>query len=258
MKTARFVLLISLMFGFSHAYAAKTCEGHGPQTPRDITSKSGTNPVVFNLAPNYKDLNLCNIHFHKNAEHKGPEFSVKAGDGEFGGYKCNESSKLSENELKPVSKAICENINPGDTIEIHWVHTSCSITPGEGLGSCLSDGCANPQLRVETQVYLLVNDKSATNLLSLDVNKSKTNGRWQAKQIPTGSNAVEFLGSTTGPKYTEAKCSPLQVTWNVSPSCNKMDINSVHEWCKNNKFKEKKAHGVRQLVTNKKLLSEIK
>jgi len=203
-------------------------------------------------------LNLCNIHFHKNAEHKGPEFSLSGGKGDYGGYKCNDTPKLSQQELKPVSNKVCENIAPGDTIEIHWVHSSCTVSPGKGLGSCLSESCANPQLRVETQVYLLVNDTGATKLASLDVNSTKKNGYWQAKDIPTGSDAVQFLGSTTGPSYTEAKCSPLQVTWSVSPSCQKMDINSVHEWCKSNKFAEKKAHGVRQLVTNKKLLSEIK
>ena len=49
----------------------------------------------------------------------------------------------------------------GDTIEVHWVHTTCDVDPGKGLGSCLSDACANPQLRVEAQVFLVVNDENA-------------------------------------------------------------------------------------------------
>ena len=56
------------------------CEGYGPQTPRDISKKSGINRRVFTLAPPYKKMNLCNIHTHTNAEHKGPGFSIFAGD----------------------------------------------------------------------------------------------------------------------------------------------------------------------------------
>ncbi|MDC1175181.1 delta-class carbonic anhydrase [Bacteriovoracaceae bacterium] len=250
-----FVYVVAILFS-SEAFS-NVCSGYGPQTPRDITQKSGLNSVKFRFAPSYKEMNLCNIHFHKNAEHKGPEFSVYAGKGKFGGYKCNDSDKLSKKELAPVGKVSCKNIKPGDTIEIHWVHTTCDIKPGKGLGACLSPACANPQLRVETQVYTLVNDKDAKNLGLMGADR-KVNGYYQAKSIPTGLDAVEFLGSTTGPSYTEEKCSPLQVTWNVSPSCQKMDINSVHKWCENNVFQENKAHGVRELVKNKKLLSEIK
>lgn len=65
-------------------------------------------------------------------------------------------------------------------------------------------------------------------------------------------------GLTTGPKYTESTCSPLQVTWSVRPKCAKLDINSLGAWCENNEFKEDHAHGVRKLVTNTKLLSKIK
>ena len=240
---------------FSHA---KVCEGFGPQTPRDITSKAGTNKVMFNVDTNYKEMNLCNIHFHKNAEHKGPEFSVSAGDGKYGGFKCNQTDKLTKAQLAAPKTKGCDNLAPGDTIEIHWVHSSCDITPGKGLGSCLSDACANPQLRVETQVFVLVNDKKAADMMDYDLARKKNNGYHQAKTVPVGKNAVEFMGSTTGPSYTEAKCSPLQVAWNVSPSCQQMDINSVHKWCQKNKFAEKAPHGVRQLVTNKKLLGEIK
>ena len=49
----------------------------------------------------------------------------------------------------------------GDTIEVHWVHSSCDVAPGSGLGSCMNDSCKNPQLRVESQVFLVVNDPEA-------------------------------------------------------------------------------------------------
>ena len=79
--------------------AQELCKGFGPQTPRDISSVAGTNQRVFTLAPAATQMNLCNIHTHTNAEHKGPGFSVFAGAGENGGYKCHETDSLTKAEL---------------------------------------------------------------------------------------------------------------------------------------------------------------
>lgn len=242
------------------------CVGFGPQTPRDIDSLQGENKRVFTKAPSAKEMNLCNIHFHKNAEHKSKAFSIYAGDGDGhgyeSGYQCNVSKRLNKAELAPTAQPVCKGehgeLKPGDTIEVHWVHSSCDVKPGKGLGSCLSDTCANPNLRVETQVFTLVNDPKALDFNTLDYDGNMVNGYHQAKAIPdyTGK-PVEFLGSTTGPKYTEQTCSPLQVTWSVRPKCARVDINSVAKWCESNEFGEDHAHGVRKLVTNPKLLSTI-
>jgi carbonic anhydrase len=251
------LIAVILTVGFSFSAAAKVCQGFGPQTPRDLSVKTGSNPVNGAFAPQAANLNLCNLHFHKNAEHKAAGFSLSAGAGEHGGWKCNGTPDLTEAQLKPIKDAHCDNLKPGDSIEVHWVHSSCNVAPGKGLGACLSEACANPQLRVETKVFLLVNDKKATQFQAYaDVKKVK--GYHQAKALPNRDDAVQFLGSTTGPQYDETKCSPLGVTWNVSQSCEVMDINSVHKWCKSNKFEEKHAHGVRQIVTSPELLSEIK
>ena len=132
------------------------------------------------------------------------------------------------------------------------------MKPGKSLGSCLSDGCANPNLRVEAQVFTVVNDSSALNFMDYVYDGNMVNGYHQAKALPTDTGKpVEFAGSTTGPKYTEQKCSPLLVSWSVRPKCAKVDINSLSEWCENNVFEENHAHGVRKLVTNTKLLDEI-
>lgn len=250
----------------SHAKTGEAaCEGFGPQTPRDIDNLKGENKRIFSIAPPASEMNLCNIHFHENAEHKAADFSIYAGDGHNGydsGYQCNISKQLTAAELAPTKEQICGgkhgDLQPGDTIEVHWVHTSCDIAPGKGLGSCLSDGCANPNLRVETQVFTLVNDPTAINFNDLTYDGNVVNGYHQAKALPDNTGApVEFLGSTTGPKYSEQVCSPLQVTWSVRPQCAKVDINSLGEWCKGNAFEEDHAHGVRKLVTNPKLLSNI-
>ncbi len=252
-------LIAGVGFG-NEAGGGEICQGYGPQTPRDIASKAGTNSRIFTLAAAASAMNLCNIHFHTNAEHKGPGFSVFAGGGKHGGYQCNETASLSEAELAGPAHGhgACHNLKPGDTVEVHWVHTSCDVTPGEGLGSCLSEQCANPQLRVETQVFLAVNDPNALNFMDFAYDGNVANGLHQAKALPTGTGEpVVFLGSTTGPTYTETKCSPLQVSWSVRPACAKIDINSLNKWCEGNVFNEHHAHGVRQLMTAPELLSQI-
>lgn len=247
--------------------SGEVCSGFGPQTPRDIDSMAGDNPRMFALAPPSTAMNLCNIHFHKNAEHKAAAFAIYAGDGDGhgfeSGYQCGISKELSAAELAPTAEAVCKGehgeLKPGDTIEVHWVHSSCDVKPGKGLGSCLSETCANPDLRVETQVFTLVNDASAMNFNDMDYDGHMANGLHQPKALPTRTGKpVQFLGSTTGPKYNEQQCSPLQVTWSVRPQCAKLDINSVAQWCKDNAFGEDHAHGVRKLVIDKKLLSTIK
>lgn len=239
--------------------AGAACTGFGPQTPRDIYNKAGNNARIFSEAPDYDEMNLCNIHFHQNAEHKSKYFSIFAGEGDKAGYQCNISKSLSDAELTATDGDICNGLKPGDTVEVHWVHSSCDVTPGKGLGSCLSEGCANPDLRVETQVFTLVNDSEALNFDDFAYGGNVEDGYHQAKALPRKTGRpVEFLGSTTGPSYTEQTCSPLQVSWSVRPKCAKLDINTLGKWCKSNVFKEDHAHGVRKLVVNPDLLSEIK
>lgn len=238
--------------------AEELCLDAGPQTPRDISSKHGLNQVSFELAPAATDLNLCNIHTHTNAEHKGPGFSIFVDDSEHGGYACNGSADLSDAEREPLEGAF-EGAVPGDTIEVHWVHSSCDITPGEGLGSCLNEACSDPLLRVEAQTFLVVNDSEALDFADFGYGGTSSNGLHQAASLPSGTgDPVEFLGSTTGPSYTQSECSPMQVTWNVRPQCAKLDIASLHRWAESdNVFNETKSHGVRQLVVAPELLSPI-
>ena len=235
------------------------CLSAGPQTPRDITLVSGSNPVMFPMAPSYENMNLCNIHTHTNAEHKGPGFSIFVGATDDGGYACNMTADLTAAELAPAPGAY-KGVKPGDTIEVHWVHTTCDAEPGEGLGACVPEGCTDPVLRVEAQVFLVVNDADALDFTEMAYGAGyRVDGRPQAKMIPSDTGTpIEFLGSTTGPSYTQSTCSPAQVTWNVRPNCAKVDINSLHRWAEGNVFNETQSHGVRQLVTAEPLLSPIR
>lgn len=237
-------------------------KGFGPQSPRDIDAVAGSNPRSFNDAPAAKEMNLCNIHFHKNAEHKGGEFTKYAGNGDGHGFQSGYkySGKLNASELKSAEHDICPSkhggLSAGDTIEVHYVHSTAQINPGPTLGSCLNDAIKNPQLRVETQVYVLVNDTSALDFGSL-TKHSKKNDLHQAINIPSNTGTpIQYAGSTTGPGYNE-KGSPFQVTWSVRPSVAKVNIASVGKWCKGNVFNEDHAHGVRNLVTNPDLISKI-
>ncbi len=237
-------------------------KGFGPQAPRDIDLDNGINKRIFNEAPASSNMNLCNIHFHKNAEHKGGEFTEYAGNGDGKGYQSGYkySGRLTAVELAPVNKEICtgkhSTLYPGDTIEVHYVYSTAQVKPGPTLGSCLNESIKNPQLRVETQVFVLVNDKKALDfgkLTKLDIN----NSFYQAPNIPNNTGApVRYAGSTTGPGYNEIGSS-FQVTWSVRPKVAKVDIETVGNWCKGNVFEEDHGHGVRNLVKNPKLLSKI-
>lgn len=232
-------------------------KGFGPQSPRNIDHLDGTNPIKFALTPTSSNMNLCNIHFHKGAEHKGGEFTKHAGDGK--GYLY--SGALSAKESKPTKAKVCtykgKSLNAGDTIELHYVFSSAQVSPGPTLGACLSDSIGNPQLRVEAQVYVLVNDNNAADFTKLTA-FDKVNGYYQPLNMPrTTGKGVEYTGSTTGPSYNE-KGSPFQVSWSVKPKIQKVSIASVDKWCDDNVFNEDHAHGVRDLVEVPALLSENK
>ncbi|PYF83477.1 hypothetical protein DFP75_102573 [Marinomonas alcarazii] len=234
----------------------------GPQSPRDIDRIFGRNLHTFAPAPASNKMNLCNIHFHKNAEHKGGEFTQYAGNGDGKGFQTGYvySGNLSQRELEPVKAgAICKGkhseLFPGDTIEVHYVYSSAEVQPGPTLAACVVKGEAMPQLRVEAQVYVVVNDDKALNFNTL-ASHDVRDGLYQATGIPTDTgDPVTYAGSTTGPDYNE-KASPFEVTWNVRPRVTKVDIHSVGVWCDSeNIYKEDHAHGVRNLITNPDLLS---
>ncbi|MDQ6975692.1 MAG: delta-class carbonic anhydrase [Mariprofundaceae bacterium] len=241
-------------------------KGFGPQSPRDIDARAGNNQRAFNAAPPSTVMSLCNIHFHKNAEHKAKDFSVYAGNGDGDGYLSGYkySGKLNKAELKPIKTAVCNAhhgkgaLLSGDTIEVHYVYSTAQITPGPTLGSCLSKAINNPQLRVETQVYVLVNDKKALDFKDVTRFEKTKGGLYQALGIPSDTGApVQYAGSTTGPGYNK-KGSPFQVTWSIRPYVAKVNIATVGTWCKKNVFNEDHGHGVRNLVQNLDLLSAIK
>jgi hypothetical protein len=246
------------------ALAASTNgQGFGPQSPRDLGQFDGSNQRFFGVAPSFQRMNLCNIHFHESAEHKGGEFIRYAGDGDRRGYGTGfkYSGTLTEAELAPIAISVGKtehgDLVPGDTIEIHFVFSSAHVRPGATLGSCLNKGINNPNLRVESVVAVLVNDPSAVSFAKL-TEISNVNGLYQASNIPSNlGDPITYAGSTTGPGFNE-KGSPFHVTWSVRPKVLKVDILSLDNWLRDNIFGENHAHGVRNLIINPELLSPIR
>lgn len=237
-------------------------QGFGPQSPRDIEQGYGVNERVWGFAPNRSKMNLCNIHFHKNAEHKGGEFTTYAGHGDGKGSDTGfvYNGQLTKAQLKPVKSKMCaakdQPLQSGDTLEVHYVFSAAQVEPGATLGACLDDNTINPGLRVEGQVIVLANDENALDFVEL-ATVERIGPYFQAPNIPSNTGKpIEYLGSTTGPAYNE-NGSPIQVSWSVRPEVAIVDINSVGKWCEDNEFKEDYSHGVRNLVTNPLLLSPM-
>lgn len=242
--------------------AAAAGAGFGPQSPRDIAQVAGSNPVDFGEAPDVSRMNLCNIHFHHGAEHRGGEFTKYAGNGDGHGYGSGYlySGTLTKAELAPVDYKIgnekYSTLRPGDTIEIHYVHTTARIDPGPTLNSCLDEAIGNPQLSVIGFVYVLINDDSAANLQQLN-EVAVVDGLHQAVNMPRNlGEPTLYHGSSTGPAYNEVG-SPFQVSWSVYPRVLKVSISSVAAWLSDNEFDEDHGHGVRNLITDPDLLSPI-
>ena len=246
--------------------AASLKGDEGAQSPRDIDAITGNNSKESVTADPFTLMNLCDIHFHKSAEHKGGEFTEYAGNGNgegYGsGYKYSKSDTLTQAELASYEFKEQYEHNPlhsGDTIEAHYVYSSSpDATLGNGLGTCLNADGTAPSLRVESEVYVLVNDESAPDFNELNTITTEVNGFHQAANIPDaeGATSVNYEGSTTGPGYNE-EVSPYQVSWSVRTHVTKLDIATVEEWLEHNDFNETHAHAVRNLVINPDLLSEI-
>ena len=241
---------------------ATTGRGFGPQSPRDIDKLEGNNQRAFGSAPSPARMNLCNIHLHHSAEHKGRNFSTYVGNGNGNGvgtgYQYN--GLLTDSELAPLNSKIGEGkhdvLAPGDTVEIHFVYSSAQVRPGPTLGSCVSSSIKNPQLRVEAVIAVLVNDSSATDFERL-ATVEKAGLLYQATNLPSDlGSPIVYSGSTTGPKYN-TKASQYQVTWSVRPNVIKINASSLVNWFADNIFDEKAGQTVRNLVVNPDLLSPI-
>ena len=235
----------------------KTATGEvtaGPQAPRDIDSAWGTNTTKFKTAFKTSKMNLCDIHYHWNAEHKSAAYSTFVDThSDHSGWAVVEPASTdpeerAEHDIAHLLDGDAHEIGVmvGDTIEVHFVHTSCNVKykeldPDNGLGNCSTSVCANPQLRVVAQVFKVVEHDA--DVTDLDHPMKHDDGR------------VVYTGSTTGSKYNNDHCSPLQVTWDVKKTPATINAHGLAHWSHEHK---QHAHAVRELVTHDDLLSPLK
>ncbi|MGA0841277.1 MAG: delta-class carbonic anhydrase [Pseudomonadales bacterium] len=236
--------------------------GFGPQGPRDIDNREGRNRQIFSFSPPRETMNLCNIHLHEGAEHKGGEFTTFIGPGDGAGNNSGfrYDGTLTPEELRPLGRAVGQtaegSLEAGDTVEIHFVFSSSAVAPGRDLAACSNPMIMNPQLRGEALIAVLVNDSAAAQMTQIAEIKT-IDGYYQTPNLPDNlGDPVTYAGSTTGPTYN-SNPSSLEMTWNVRPQVLKLDITSVEAWLKDNPFEETHAHGVRDLIVNPDLLAPI-
>ena len=83
-------------------------------------------------------MRLCNVHFHQFAEHKGKGYAGAAGTGDNKGFACDGGPAKPKaaghgTACKPKNGHGAA-LSVGDTIEVHWVFTSCDVKPGPRSG----------------------------------------------------------------------------------------------------------------------------
>lgn len=165
--------------------------------------------------PGGETPNLCNIHFHRPYEHAG--FVMPAA-------------------VEPTEDKVCHDVKNGDKIEVHWVYTNCPLPaePKHALANCV---CDRPDmvLRVVGESYIMNSE-----------GKDFT---------PPTEDLVKYAGSTTGPVFTNEKCSPARVNWEVARTVKYMKLSALGGFCNDNPYHEDHPHGIRELVVNEAWLS---
>lgn len=208
----------------------------GPQSPRDLSVAGGTNhirvPGDGTLPPR-----LCNVHFHRPAEHAGIAAcpAVAAGSAETEGV-CGGGG--------------AEPVRPGDVVEVHWVYTSCPPYPEPlpGLENCACDAPPELVLMAIGQVYVVDDGDGG-------------GGAGGELPPPPLDGLTRYGGSTTGPKYSGGGpndprgCSPLRVQWAMSRQCLPLALSTLGAWCESNEWGEDHADDIRPVIRRESWLS---
>jgi len=211
----------------------------GPQSPRDLAVAGGTNRLPV-PGDGTRPPRLCNVHFHRPAEHAGiaecPAVASEGGGGAAAGV-------CGSGEHRPV--------RAGEEIEAHWVYTSCPEPPEPrpGLDNCVCGSQEGPDpmvLMVLGRAYL--------------VSPDGTSGAADRLAEPAGVLA-RYGGSTTGPSYSGGgpddprPCSPARVQWAMDRRCLALQVSALGEWCRTNPWNEDHAHGLRDVIEREDWLS---
>jgi len=222
----------------------------GPIGPADVSDDAvGTRPPLFRPQSTVGRLQSTQPHMHKWAEHKSKgQYDIPGPAEATKGFECDKSG-LTPAQLAPFAYQFCQpqpditncsfaaipgaapevtrgdvpcalsRVNPGDTIEIHWPHTSGSTSP---LGP-FDDVVSNALLVVQAQVFLVVNDPK----YEMDVQLFLTH--WN--EALAAEDSVAYVGSPTGDHDNRNMCYSNQNTWLVDRKCHMLHVGSLDRWC---------------------------
>jgi len=212
------------------------CANAEVQSPRDVTSSFvGTkNPRVDMMpAGTRSSLVQVNTHFHLGSEHlSGGQYhlpsqttsTAKLGhhnaDPQLGHY-CQSQTTLTSAQLTPYTFVNCDPaVQVGQTYEIHYVWSSGGTSINDGLAGAFSR-TNNARVLVEAQVFVITNDPSAPTYTDM----------MHGMNMALATDAVKYLGSTTGTSYNNNVCSPYSITWHVDKSCHFVSAASFDAMC---------------------------
>lgn len=248
---------------FNGSFEPMACDFAGPQSPRDVTGVDGSNPYKvegLQRTTSTEGMRICNVHFHRFAEHRSEgQYDVDKGRE---GWACRSAGASSgDGQAAPDENGGLDEQAPahdGDTVEVHWAYTTCpqqlideqiaaalekdpkAIT---GLAPC---ACPGAEIVFEARIFRISKDSGLDTLSN-------------TPPPPTGELA-RYFGSTTGAVYN-GTCSPIQSGWRVDRSCGELKLSALEAWLQDPRgailFNESKPHGVRELVTDPKILSRL-
>lgn len=273
-----------------YTFTAPDCTVAGPQSPKDLTTDRISDGNRFSAAPvmhrkQMNDMELVNVHFHLGAEHKsdaynsnavsdsGTTFTAGGHDVRAGWWATGTAADFHSTRASatPVGSP-CEDLYVGDTIEVHWVHSSAgkqAAGSDDPEGTHLTDGLGNaangrnllnPMLHVEGTVYSIVSDDTAETVFDPGKNEPEKNKTLLDYHMPkAGENDyVRYVGSSTGQSFTgnfaakDQLCSPYVINWGVDLRLHKVKNTTMVELCqalkKNNIVTDLKPHGSRVLL----------
>lgn len=274
-----------------YSFGKLLCTDAGPQAPKDLTTATlntaahGTRnpqaPIFTHDQMNH--MTVVNVHFHLGAEHKSDNYNDEQFTEDYdasnpvgGPYGVTDHPARpgfygsgyspSGRKDRDAVPAPCKGMKVGDTIEVHWVHSSAGVRqPDDGDYQLLEDGLGsavngralrNPQVHVEAVVYQILPDGDAG--ITFTPVGSLRETHWPDE--PSADEYIRYVGSSTGMSYTGNEegptqtCSPYLINWGVDLRLHKVSSTTMQEFCSlllaEGLVKDVLVHGSRRILHN--------
>jgi hypothetical protein len=281
---------VNVCHGKKIALDNKECieEGIAEQAARDVTlgHEGELETDVVPITTSYLEAGLCpvNVHWHLGSEHRsegeydengfGPNEvplsnhnrRLLAGKARKG-FQCHHYDPDDEKFTKPYKWQHCQNMEVGQTYEVHWPHSAAGACGTENqYQTPFYDGVfcnldmdtlltLKPQdiasaVGVQAQVFTIVNndDYYYPDLMKgwiIDGDNDK------------GGDIAKYTGSTTGDSRDNTICSQYSpITWQVDRKCHMISASSFDKMCadmlsqRDDMYDDVHPHGSRELVSD--------